>query len=85
MPIRMAPPFPLPAHMPCPECGASVRRGGEDDHVCEEERLLDYRIIQLREEIARFDDDLVGYLSSPRGKFEIWYAARERSRRRDQA
>ena len=71
--------------MPCPECGASVARGREDDHVCEEERLLRYRMIQLREEIARFDDDLAAYLSSQRGRFDVWYAARERSKRRDQA
>lgn len=84
MPVCMAPPFPLPAYMPCPDCGASIQRGQEDEHVCEEERLLRYRMVQLRDEIARFDGDLAAYLNSPRGRFDIWYAARDRSRRRGQ-
>jgi hypothetical protein len=67
--------------MPCPECGASVRRGLEDEHVCEEERLIRYRMIQLQEGIVRFDSDLAEYLDSPRGRFAAWYAARERSTR----
>jgi hypothetical protein len=64
--------------MPCPECGASIPRGQEDAHVCEEERLLRYQLVQLREEIAGFDDGLAEYLESPRGQFESWYAARRR-------
>ena len=78
----MAESLPLPPHMPCPECGASVPRGEEAAHTCDEERLLRYRMFQLREEIAAFDRDLAVYLDSPVGRFEAWYAARERSRRR---
>jgi hypothetical protein len=69
--------------MPCPECGASVARGHEHEHVCEEERRLGYQLFQLREEIAGFDGSLAAYLASPRGRFEAWYAARERPRRSD--
>ena len=74
--------LPQPAYMPCSECGASVARGEEKGHVCDEERRLSYRLIQLRDEIAAFEDDLAAYLDSPRGRFEAWYAAWERSRRR---
>ena len=77
---RMAPSLPPPHYMPCSECGASLARGEEADHVCEEERRLRYQMIQLREEIAGFDDGLAAYLDSPRGRFEVWYAAWERAR-----
>jgi hypothetical protein len=69
------------SHMPCPDCGASVPRAGRDEHVCEPARLLDYRMFQLREELVEFDDQLRGYLESPRGRFEQWLAERERPAR----
>ena len=65
-------------HMPCAECGASVARSERDTHVCDPERLLDYRLFQLREEVAGFDDVLEAYLDSPQGRFAQWLAERER-------
>jgi hypothetical protein len=70
--------------MPCSECGGSVARGREEGHVCEEERRLRYQLFQLREEIAAFDARLQEYLDSPKGRFEAWYAARQRARRSGQ-
>ena len=64
--------------MPCDECGVSVARGEAHEHVCDPERRLDYRMFQLRNEIARFGAELETYLESPRGRFEIWWAARRR-------
>jgi hypothetical protein len=66
--------------MPCEECGASVRRG--DEHVCSEQSRLEYRLFQLRAELAGFEDQLAAYLQSPQGMFERWYAERERRRGR---
>ena len=65
-------------YMPCPDCGASVDGRADESHVCEEERLLEYRVFQLRAEVASFDTELAEFLASPRGSFELWYAARER-------
>ncbi len=67
-------------YMPCGECGASVARGERDGHACERERWLSYQVFQRREEIERFDDELGAFLESPRGRFELWYAERERTR-----
>jgi hypothetical protein len=67
------------SHMPCPECGASVAHGEADTHVCEPERLLDYRMFQLRAELAGFDGALGEYLDSPQGRFALWLAERERA------
>jgi hypothetical protein len=64
--------------MPCPECGASVARGALDEHQCERERWLDYNLLQLRPELDAFDDQLVAYLQTPQGRFELWYAAHRR-------
>ena len=68
-------------HMPCAECGASVRASERERHECDPERRLEYRLFQLREEMAGFDAGLRGYLSSPHGRFEQWLAERDRRQR----
>ena len=65
--------------MPCPDCGASLAHDERVDHLCEQERWLDYQCFQLREELTAFDNQLGTYLASPHGRFELWYAARLRS------
>ena len=65
-------------HMPCAECGASVVTSERDAHVCDPERLLEYRMFQLRDEVAGFDQGLRGFLESPLGRFAQWLAERER-------
>lgn len=65
-------------HMPCAECGASVRCVERESHTCDPERRLEYRIFQMRDEVARFDDGLGAFLASPEGRFAQWLAERER-------
>lgn len=65
-------------HMPCAECGASVRASERDRHTCDPERRLNFRLFQLREEIAGFDDGLSAYLASAHGRFAQWLAERDR-------
>lgn len=64
--------------MPCKECGASVERAAAGGHECDPERLLDFRLVQLRDELAAFDEQLTAWLASPRGRFAVWLAERER-------
>jgi hypothetical protein len=64
--------------MPCPECGASVERAEADAHVCDGERLLDFRLFQLREEIVAFDAQFAAWFASARGRFAAWVAERDR-------
>jgi hypothetical protein len=66
--------------MPCAECGASVAADQQGDHVCDPERRLEYRLFQLRGEVADFDDGLRGYLDSPQGRFAQWFAEYDRRR-----
>jgi hypothetical protein len=73
--------FPQSPYMPCPECGASVERAEVGAHVCELERLLDFRLFQLREEIAAFDTQLATWLASARGRFAAWLAEHDRRAR----
>jgi hypothetical protein len=65
-------------YMPCDECGASVGADERKTHVCDAERRLEFRLFQLRDEVAGFDDGLRGYLDSPHGRFAQWLAERER-------
>jgi hypothetical protein len=69
-------------YLPCPECGASLERHA-DAHECERERWLEFQLFQLRDEVDRFEAGLAGYLASPQGRFELYYAERERVRERD--
>jgi hypothetical protein len=64
-------------YMPCPDCGAALA-GEPDEHVCDEQRRLDFQMFRLRGGIGRFELDLSNFLASPAGRFEAWYAERQR-------
>ena len=73
--------FPAPEHMPCPDCGASIPAAvGSAAHVCDEERLLDYRLVELGPGIDRVPDDLADWLETPHGRFARWLAEHDRRR-----
>jgi hypothetical protein len=71
--------FPQPQYVACADCGACVPRWESDEHVCDENRWLDYQLVRLRPEIARFEADLRDWLGTVRGMFELYYAERSRS------
>lgn len=71
--------FASSSHMPCPDCGASVEISARETHVCDPQRLLDYRMFQLRDEIEGLEDGLRDYFESPHGRFARWLAERERT------
>ena len=52
-----------------------------DEHFCDPERLLDYVMFQLRAEVDAMDGKLAAYLDSPRGRFDVWCAERDRRSR----
>jgi hypothetical protein len=64
--------------MPCPDCGESLDAVARDGHTCDEERWATYQLFQLRDEVESLDGQVAAYLDSPRGRFELWYAARTR-------
>lgn len=67
----------LSRHTPCEECGESVDRTMTVAHVCDPERLLDYRMFRMREEISGFELRWREFLSDREGRFEVWLAARD--------
>ncbi len=69
-------------YMPCSDCGASVERTLAVAHACDPERRLDFQLFGLRDEIVQLESGIHAYLTSTRGRFELWYAARERRRGR---
>jgi hypothetical protein len=66
------------SHMPCPDCGASVRTDEQSEHACDPDRRADYLMFQLRDEIAGFERAVREYLLSPHGRFAQWLAERRR-------
>ena len=73
--------LPQPRYMPCSDCGAAVERASRDVHVCDRARLVDYQMFQLRDEVAAVESELGAHLDSPSGRFELWWAERERRNR----
>jgi hypothetical protein len=63
--------------MPCDECGASVDRHSLSLHECSPERLSDYRMFELRHDVAQLEPRLRRYLATASGRFESWLAARQ--------
>ena len=70
--------LPQPAHLPCPSCGASVPRAELNGHVCDESRRTRYERFRVRVEAERFDAELSTWLETPAGRFEVFYAERQR-------
>ena len=71
--------LPQPAFMPCPECGASLARGEQAGHACEEAQRIRYELFQLRAELDRFDAELEAWLDTSAGRFAVYYAAWRRA------
>ena len=65
-------------YIPCTECGASLAGEDGDEHVCDGERRIDFQMFRLRGGIARFEVDLAEFLKTPGGRFEAFYAERQR-------
>ena len=63
--------------MPCPECGGSVDRIAESGHRCAWDRLFEFKMFGLRDEVAAVESQLHSYLATPWGRFETWVAARD--------
>jgi hypothetical protein len=72
--------FPEPSSLPCPECGSPIQLDG-GDHECDQERRRWHQLFLVNGEIERLEAEVREYLSSPRGRFESFYAERERSLR----
>jgi hypothetical protein len=70
--------LPPPRHMPCDTCGESLRSASAAEHLCEEQRRLDYAIFLSRAELDGFDDELAAWLDTPAGRFAQFDAARGR-------
>jgi len=66
-------------YMPCAECGASVEASASEEHACEPERVLQYRMFQLGSRVEDLERGFSDYLESPEGRFAQWLAERERN------
>jgi len=67
----------FPRFMPCPDCGESVERAGALAHRCRSERLVEYQMFGLRDDIAELEARVRHYLHTATGHFEVWLAARQ--------
>ncbi len=65
-------------YIPCSECGASLAGEDRDEHVCDGDRRIDFQMFRLRGGIGRFELDLAEFLKTPGGRFEAFYAERQR-------
>lgn len=63
--------------MPCADCGASVERSVASGHRCASDRLVEYQMFGLREDIAGLEHRFRHFLHTSSGRFEVWLAARQ--------
>ena len=65
----------------CEDCGATMARAEREKHVCDEEKRLERELVRVVEaEVGGFEAELGDYLHSPEGRFQVWYAERQRRR-----
>lgn len=69
--------FPPPVSLPCPECGAAIPLDG-GEHLCDEERRRWHQLFLVNAEIEELENEVRAYLRSPEGRFEAYYAERQR-------
>ena len=62
----------------CPGCAAELPARELRLHVCDWWAWLDHQVELRRNELLDFERELGAYLESPRGRFDLWYAERER-------
>jgi hypothetical protein len=65
----------------CHECGIAVAETAAVEHVCDPDRRVAFQLHLHRDGIARLERDVRAYMASAAGRFELWYAERERLRR----
>ncbi len=70
--------FPQSPDVTCSDCGVVLPQGAVDEHVCDEQRKLDHRLLQVHHEVAAFEGQLSAWLASASGRFEVWLAESER-------
>ncbi len=63
--------------MPCDTCGASVDRVDLSPHDCCPQRLADFQMFGMRDEVAQLEAGVRRYLDTASGRFESWVAARQ--------
>jgi hypothetical protein len=63
----------------CHGCGDELPARALRLHVCDWWRWLDHQVDLRSDELERFETELGDYLGSVRGRFELWYAERDRS------
>jgi hypothetical protein len=60
----------------CPDCGATVQRAVLDAHECAPERFITHQMAKARHGLDRLEEDLAGWLATPRGAFQAFLARR---------
>jgi hypothetical protein len=67
-----------PDYTDCPQCGTSVPLDGVRPHRCDERHRTDHLDRVAASAAESFELDFHRFLATPRGRFELFYAARER-------
>ena len=66
-------------YMPCEDCGASVDRHNSSLHECSPERLSDYRMFELRHDVAQLEPgvllDVRSRAAAAEGPRRTWLTA----------
>ncbi|HEV3403664.1 MAG TPA: hypothetical protein VG073_05210 [Gaiellaceae bacterium] len=67
-----------PGYLDCPECGTSVPLPALERHHCDERHRQDHGGRLVASEADTFEAEFGRFLATPRGRFDVYYAARSR-------
>lgn len=68
--------------MPCDRCGESLDLADQVPHECAPDRVVDFQMFALRDDVAELESRFAGWLHTAHGRFEVWLAARHVRRSR---
>jgi hypothetical protein len=62
----------------CPDCGIAVQaaRLAADGHDCPPHRYVAHQVLEARHGLKRLENDVADWLTTPSGRFELYYARR---------
>ena len=68
-------------YRPCPHCGIPVNQAEGETHECDPDRRVEWELFLMRDQVDAFERYLGDWLETNAGRFEVWYAKRERGAR----
>jgi hypothetical protein len=69
----------LIGYLPCSECGVRLSSEQRSRHACSPDAAIVHQVTKARVQLTIFEDEVDQFLETPKGKFALFLAERQRS------